>query len=254
MKNTRIYRILLCLAGLLIFSAASRPLAKDADKDKEKEMDAGTTETAGKDIKEDFYSEKISDEVFAKMKGKSYKEDCPVPKKDLRYLHVLHKNPEGETLEGELVCHKIIAGDLLEIFEELYEEDYPIEKIHLVDEYDADDDKSMTDNNTSCFNYRTVARTKRISKHGFGIAVDINPLYNPYITWKDGKENVAPEAGKPYADRDEDFPYKIDEEDLCYELFTEHGFSWGGHWDNRKDYQHFELSGDRAEELKEKYQ
>ena len=254
MKKNKIHRKLLWLAGLLIFCIACSPLAKEMNSDKEKEKEAGTTETVGEDEKEDFYSEKISDEIFAKMKGKSYKDDCPVPRKDLRYLHVLHKNLEGETLEGELVCHKMIADDLLEIFEELYEEDYPIEKICLVDEYDADDDKSMTDNNTSCFNYRTVPRTNRISKHGLGIAVDINPLYNPYITWTNGKRNVDPEAGRPYVDRDEDFPYKIDEEDLCYELFTEHGFSWGGNWNNRKDYQHFQISGDKAEELQEKYQ
>ena len=250
MRKCRIQSVLLWLAGLLVFCMVCSPLAKESDQEKGNE----TTEMAGKEEKGDFYSEKISDALFAKVKDKSYKEDCPVPRKDLRYLHVLHKNPEGETLEGELVCHKIIADDLLEIFEELYEEEYPIEKICLVDEYDADDDASMADNNTSCFNYRTVPRTNRISKHGLGIAVDINPLYNPYITWTNGRRNVDPKEGRPYTDREEDFPYKIDEDDLCYELFTEHGFKWGGNWNSCKDYQHFELSGDKAEELQEKYQ
>ena len=32
----------------------------------------------------------------------------------------------------------------------------------------------------------------------------------------------------------------IDEQDLCYQLFTEAGFEWGGSWTSRKDYQHFE--------------
>ena len=41
-------------------------------------------------------------------------------------------------------------------------------------------------------------------------------------------------------DREQDFPYKIDENDLCCRLFKEHGFSWGGDWNSVKDYQHFE--------------
>ena len=101
-----------------------------------------------------FYAIPIPDEIFAKMQGKSYKDDCTIPRDDLRYIHVLHKNIEGETLEGEMVCSKLIAEDLLEIFRELYEQSYPIEKMRLIDEYDANDELSMTDNNSSCFNYR----------------------------------------------------------------------------------------------------
>lgn len=33
----------------------------------------------------------------------------------------------------------------------------------------------------------------------------------------------------------------IDKDSLPYKLFTEHGFTWGGDWSDRKDYQHFEL-------------
>ena len=33
---------------------------------------------------------------------------------------------------------------------------------------------------------------------------------------------------------------KIDENDLCYKLFIEHGFTWGGNWNSSKDYQHFQ--------------
>ena len=33
---------------------------------------------------------------------------------------------------------------------------------------------------------------------------------------------------------------KIKKGDLCYQLFIEHGFSWGGNWRTTKDYQHFE--------------
>lgn len=203
--------------------------------------------------KNDFYISEISDELFEKMQGKSYKAECPIPREDLRYVHVLHKTLDGGTKEGELVCHNIIAQDLLEIFLELYLRDYPIEKICLVDDYDADDEKSMTDNNSSCFNYRTISFSNKISKHGLGVAVDINPLYNPYVKTVDGRQNVEPLAGKPYLNRDADFPYKIDENDLCYRLFTEHGFEWGGEWTSCKDYQHFELPDSKADILRQIY-
>jgi hypothetical protein len=191
-------------------------------------------------IDESFYAIPIPDEIFAKMQGKSYKDNCTIPRDDLRYIHVLHKNIEGETLEGEMVCSKLIAEDLLEIFRELYEQSYPIEKMRLIDEYDANDELSMTDNNSSCFNYRTISHTNKISKHGLGVAVDINTLYNPYTKVVDGERIIEPAAGAPFLDRDADFPYKIERGDLCYNLFISHGFEWGGDWPDRKDYQHFE--------------
>lgn len=52
-----------------------------------------------------------------------------------------------------------------------------------------------------------------------------------------------------YVDRSKNFDYKIDENDLAYKLFIQHGFEWGGHWKTRKDYQHFELSDDKVKEL-----
>ena len=201
---------------------------------------AANAATESASIDEAFYAIPIPDEIFAKMQGKSYKNDCTIPRDDLRYIHVLHKNIEGETLEGEMVCSKLIAEDLLEIFRELYDQSYPIEKMRLIDEYDADDERSMTDNNSSCFNYRTISHTNKISKHGLGIAVDINTLYNPYTKVVDGERIIEPAAGAPYLDRDADFPYKIERGDLCYNLFISHGFEWGGDWTDRKDYQHFE--------------
>ena len=138
------------------------------------------------------------------------------------------------------MCNRAVAEDMVEIFQELYKNQYPIEKIRLVDEYGGDDDASMEDNNTSCFNYRTVAGTNRLSKHALGLAIDVNPRYNPYITTRNGQTVVSPESGSAYADRKREFAHKIDENDLCYRLFTEHGFIWGGSWKNSKDYQHFE--------------
>ena len=120
------------------------------------------------DVKDGFYMKKIDDEIFSRIKGKSFKDDCTLPVEDLRYLHVLHKDLEGNTHEGELICNVYIAYDVLDILMKLYEANYPIEKIRLVDEYDADDETSMRDNNSSSFNFRFISHTTKISKHGLG--------------------------------------------------------------------------------------
>ncbi len=206
--------------------------------------DAGEDATGKKewdDPEEAFYITEIGDELFERMRGLSFKEDCTLPREDLRYLHVLHKTADGNTMEGELVVNVHIADTVLEIFRELYEMDYPIEKIRLIDEYDADDERSMADNNTSCFNFRLVSDTNTVSRHGMGLAIDLNPFYNPYVRTKDGQTIVEPAGSDPYADRTKDFPYKIDTEDPAYRLFTKKGFIWGGLWKNSKDYQHFEI-------------
>ncbi|MCR5590375.1 MAG: M15 family metallopeptidase [Lachnospiraceae bacterium] len=174
------------------------------------------------------------------MEGKSFPEECTTKREDLRYLHLLYKDLDGKTHEGEMVCNVIIADKLIRIFRQLYENDYPIERMTLIDDYDADDEMSMRDNNTSCFNFRLVSGTNNISKHGLGLAVDLNPFYNPYIHVIDGVTLTEPEGSDPYADRSADFDYKIDKDDLAYRLFTEEGFTWGGSWKNSKDYQHFQ--------------
>lgn len=188
-----------------------------------------------------FSIQEISDSVFARMQGKSFPAHCTVKRSDLRYLQVLHVDAEGVTHRGEMVCNKAIAEDLLEIFQELYRQRYPIERMRLIDDYDADDERSMQDNNSSSFCYRVVEGSTKLSKHAQGMAVDVNTLYNPCVRKrKDGTVLVQPSTAKRYTNRSRKFPYKIVEGDLMFRLFTERGFQWGGHWKSLKDYQHFE--------------
>ncbi len=185
-----------------------------------------------------FYYKAISDELFQYIYGNSFKENCTTPREALAYVRVLYYGFDGETHIGELIVNKHIAHDVTEIFKELYHARYPIEKIALIDRYGADDELSMQDNNTSCFNFRYISGAKTISRHGLGLAIDINPLYNPYV--KNNGKTVEPASGKTYADRSKNFPYKIDHNDLAYKVFTKYGFEWGGDWKGVKDYQHFE--------------
>lgn len=208
-----------------------------------------------------FYYEPLSEELKRRITGVSYpvaenakdttattavnvvsaESDIQISYDDLRYVSVLYYNFKGIERTGELICNKAIAQDLVEIFHELYRNEYQIEQIALIDEYGGDDTLSMQDNNTSCFNYRVVDGTPNLSKHALGLAIDINPFFNPYVVYKnDGATYISPQGSETYADRSKDFAYKIDENDLCYRLFKEHGFTWGGDWNSLKDYQHFQ--------------
>ena len=201
------------------------------------EVPAADVETASVPFQPVFTAEAIPSEVEARMRGKSYPEGASIALSDLRYLRLSYVDFDGVPQTGELVCNAAIAQDLLEIFRALYEAEYPICSIRLVDDFGGSDDESMKADNTSCFNFRTVAGSKSLSRHAFGMAVDVNPLENPYIN-RSGV--VMPAEGQPYVDRSRDFPHKITRDDLCCRLFLEHGFTWGGSWSDRKDYQHFE--------------
>ena len=185
-----------------------------------------------------FVAEPISDRIFDRMRGHSWKADCTLRRDDLRYVRVLHRNFNGENQMGELVVNRKVAQDIVYIFRRLYEAHYPIELMTLIDEYDADDERSMEANNTSCFNFRFITGSRsQISYHGRGCAIDLNPLYNPYIKGC----IVSPKNGRPYAfRRDKSCPYIIDKSDLAYRLFRERGWRWGGNYRSIKDYQHFE--------------
>lgn len=203
-----------------------------------KTVSAESIEKYGK--KKCFSQHAITDKIFQRINKKSYKSNCTVPLKDLRYLQVLHYDINKRIHLGELICHKDISNDLLDIFEALFNARYPIERMLLIDHYNADDETSMRANNTSCFNFRKVAGTNIVSNHSTGHAIDINPLYNPYVKTRNGRTIYQPKNAKAYINRKDSFPYKIKKGDLCYLLFKKHGFTWGGDWKSAKDFQHFE--------------
>lgn len=200
-----------------------------------------------------FSCHPISKHLMHRIRGISYRENEQISPSELRYLRIPYIDFNGETRTGEMICNHSIAMPLLDIFHTLFEHRYPIERIQLVDDFQADDDLCCIKNNTSCFNYRTIAGTDTLSRHAFGMAVDVNPFFNPYVTYinentdthslhaaSDMRVRISPPGSEAYADRERDFPHKIGPGDLCYELFMSHGFTWGGDWTHCKDYQHFE--------------
>ena len=168
-------------------------------------------------------------------------EEIAISREELNFLTLLYYDFDGNEQIGELICNIALADDFLAIFYELYLNKYPLERICLVEEFGGSDRLAMISNNTTGFNYRKSA-SGNLSKHALGLAIDINPFYNPYIIYdKEGNiTRLSPEGSDYYIDRDKDFPNKIDENDLCYRLFKEHGFFWGGDWKLEKDYMHFQ--------------
>lgn len=187
-----------------------------------------------------FISEPLPPEVLERMKGVSLPQEAEVEVSDLRYLTLPYYDFEGRVCQGEMVCNVKIAHDLMAVFRDLFVQRYQFCSIRLVDDFGGSDDASMRANNTSCFNYRRKSGGYALSAHALGLAVDVNPLQNPYV--KRGK--AYPENAADFADRSLDFAHKIDRQDACYKAFVRHGFHWGGSWQGAKDYQHFEKGGE----------
>ena len=208
--------------------------------------DAAEVEKNRVTYQDGFYYEPLSENLKKTITGSSYPADpstARISYDSLRYVHVLYIDFNGASVSGDLICNKTIAQDLVEIFYTLYQKSYPIERISLVDNYGADDEASMEADNTSCFNYRPVAGSDKLSKHAYGLAIDLNPLYNPEVqTASDGTQTISPHNGTRFADRSAEFEHKITTDDAAYQAFTSHGFTWGGDWHNPKDYQHFQYT------------
>ncbi|ABR47643.1 hypothetical protein Amet_1444 [Alkaliphilus metalliredigens QYMF] len=183
-----------------------------------------------------FTNEDLPQEIISKIKGVSWRKEAPVGLEDLSYLRVTYWDFHEQEQTGELIIHRKLAEEVIEIFEELYEARFPIAKMRLIDEYDADDDLSMEDNNTYAFSFRVIEGTQRISKHGYGLAIDINPIQNPYIKG----DTIVPLQGGDYVNRLDVRKGMITKGDACYHAFMSRGWTWGGEWNSLKDYHHFQ--------------
>lgn len=138
--------------------------------------------------------------------------------------------------KGQIVINKIVEREVKEIFKELLDARFPIEKVIPVSYYNWDDDASMTNNNSSSFNYRKIKNSTKLSEHSLGLAIDINPKQNPHIS-RSG--HISP----PNAEYDITKKGTVSENSICYKVFNKYGWKWGGHWRYSKDYQHFSKSG-----------
>ena len=178
------------------------------------------------------------DANLAARMATSWRDGCPVPLADLRYVVVSYRGFDGADHTGELVVAASVAGTVTEVFRDLYDSGYPIASMRLVDDFGGSDDASMAANNTSAFNCRPVTGGGGFSEHSYGTAIDLNPVQNPYLSGS----LVLPEQGRDYLSR-QPAPGVIQAGDAVVSAFANRGWTWGGTWSGPIDYQHFSVSG-----------
>ena len=173
------------------------------------------------------------------MTGVSWRPGCPVHLRDLRLLTLSHWGFDGRRRIGRLEVHRDVARDLVAVFRRLYEARFPIRRMVPVDAYGGSDFRSIEADNTSAFNCRFVGGTRRWSEHAYGVAIDVNPIENPYVA----SGRTAHRASVPYVDRSRRRPGMAFERGALVRAFDAIGWGWGGRWAPVKDYQHFSRSG-----------
>lgn len=181
----------------------------------------------------------IPQEIAQRMIGVTWHEGCPIALTDLSLLHMSYWTMDNTTAQGQMIIATAQAQTVVQIFETLYNNHFPLTSMKLMWEFGGDDDASMRANNTSGFNCRKVKNTSSWSKHSYGHAIDINPLWNPWVRG----DVVDPPEGKEFVDRTMNHPGVIKDGDLVVQAFLSRGWFWGGHWSKYKDYQHFSATG-----------
>jgi hypothetical protein len=187
------------------------------------------------------HSEPIEGKVRERIVGSSWHRGCPVGLGELRLLELTYRDFNGDAHHGRLVVNRRFDDEIIAVFKRLYSIGYPIRQMALIDRYGADDNRSMNADNTSAFNCRFVAGTTRWSMHAYGLAVDLNPIENPYVSGT----HVSPPAGEPYADRSRQAPGIIHDGDAVEKAFARRaGWEWLGDGPQSiRDYQHFSSDG-----------
>ncbi len=181
------------------------------------------------------------------MRGVSWREGCPVPLEALVRVEVSHHRPDESVGVGVIVVSREAEAVVVGAFERLYVVGFPIARMEPIEGFGGDDDASMEANNTSGFNCRDRFGGGSFSRHAYGDAVDINPLWNPLVKERTGAQDgvkVAPEGGRPWRDRTRSEAGMLHPGSEAVRAFTSQGWGWGGSWRSSKDWQHFSANGE----------
>lgn len=187
----------------------------------------------------------IPADVQAEMLGKTWEPGCPVPMEDLRLLRFNYLGFDDRIKRGRMVVHEDVASDVLAVFAELFDAGFAFKHIDLANRWRPNGPIDTTRSKTAAFNCRPALNpdltpTGTWSEHSFGLAIDINPLQNPYVA-ADG--TVLRPAAEAYLDRSQDLLGMIHPGDVVVRSFAAIGWEWGGDWSGKKDYMHFSLRG-----------
>jgi hypothetical protein len=185
--------------------------------------------------------------VQAQLKAEGFwRSSCPVGLSDLRLLTVRHWGFDGRAHTGQLVVNASAAGGLARVFGKLYGLHFPIRHLRLADMYGPKDGRPQDGDVTGSFDCRQAVPspctggkgTGTWSMHAYGLAVDVNPVENPYVGCGQSRDPTA----KRYFDRSYHRRGMVTPRSIA--AFASIGWGWGGSWaGNTKDYMHFSSNG-----------
>lgn len=184
--------------------------------------------------------ERIDAELREKMTGVSWHAGCPVPIRQLRMLTLDYWGFDREVHRGRVIARRRQAEPVLGVFHAIFDARFEIRRVRMIEPYGADDGLLGRKNVTSGFNCRLATGSLSAwSQHAYGLAIDINPVQNPYVNG----DVVVPARGRRFLDRSLDKPGMIHADDVVVQAFADIGWEWGGDWTSIVDYMHFSLTG-----------
>lgn len=175
--------------------------------------------------------------VQQKIKQRSWSPICPVPINQLAYLTLSYYGFDHKNHIGHLIINKKLAAEVVQIFHQLFNERVQIQAMKIYADYKPGD--YGKNNDTVGFYCSPFERDpKNFSRHAYGVAIDINPLMNPYNS--DDKGTAWPKQGQTYLNRSSKKSGMIYTSSQVFKTFTAHGWTWGGLWQHHQDYMHFQ--------------
>jgi hypothetical protein len=180
--------------------------------------------------------------------AKEWHSGCPVTMSDLRVLTVRYHGFDGRSHTGQLIVNKRYAWPLANVFERLYAMHFPIHHMQLSNTYGSGRGRPRDGDYTASFECRQAAaspcsglgnkRTGTWSNHAYGMAIDLNPVENPYV----GCGMTRDKTALSYLDRNRVRRGMVTPAVLA--AFESIGWGWGGAWSGpTKDYMHFSYNG-----------
>ncbi len=187
-----------------------------------------------------FSAVKLTPALRAQLRRTSWHPGCPVGLDGLRYLRISYWGFDHKPHLGEMVANASAVPALRRAFASLFSGRFLIRRMRLVDRYGGSDYASIQDDNTSAFNCRNATGSSRWSEHAYGLAVDIDPIENPYVN-TDG--TTAHAASNPYLNRNRVRQGMAVSGGELVRAFDAVGWGWGGRWPLPTDFQHFSVNG-----------
>jgi hypothetical protein len=184
----------------------------------------------------------------AELTGTRWKPNCPVPLSGLRVLTVTHWGFDVKTHTGQIVVNANAAAGLGRVFRKLYALHFPIRHMGLQDMYGPSRVQPRDGDVTGSFSCRQavaspcnggkVTGNGHWSNHAYGLAIDLNPVENPYVGCGQTRDATA----VSYMNRSRTRPGMVTPAVIA--AFASIGWGWGGAWTgDTKDYMHFSHNG-----------